>query len=32
MVPKREWKPKVEMRTPRYITPFGDLPVAHANS
>ncbi|WP_409565462.1 DUF4113 domain-containing protein [Methylobacterium sp. J-001] len=31
LVTKREWNTKFEMRTPRYITQVGDLPVAHAN-
>ena len=31
LVTKREWNTKFEMRTPRYTTQVGDLPVAHAN-
>ena len=30
LVERREWNTKFEMRTPRFTTQIGELPVAHA--
>jgi DNA polymerase V len=32
LVTKRDWSTKFEMRTPRYTTQVGELPVAYASA